>query len=88
MFLAVIADAWNSHLTIHHSVLESLPTTQPSFLATIRTMQQEEVNVTQPALFYRLGDALPYGLVACITSQLACVVNVFSLEFWMVSQVG
>jgi hypothetical protein len=88
MFLAIVANAWNPHLTVHHSVLESLPTTQPSFLAAIRTVQQEKINVTQSALFHRLGDTLPHGLIACITSQLACVVNVFPLQFWVFLQVG
>ena len=88
MFLAVIADTWNPHLAIHHRVLESLPTTQPSFLAAIRAVQQEEINVAQPAFFDGFGDALSHSLIARVTGQLARVVDVFSLEFWMVLQIG
>jgi hypothetical protein len=51
MLDAIVGDASNFDLAVVDGVLDGSPAVKTGFLAAVRRMQEEKVNVTQTALF-------------------------------------
>ena len=68
MLNAKVAHTSALHLSIVNGIFDCLPGLQSLGLATIRTMQQEQVNVSKAALLYGLF----YGLSRSIVGRIGC----------------
>lgn len=92
MLFTVIADTRDPDFSLKHGVFKRFPAGQTRFFASIWTVQQEQINISQSTLFHRIRDTLSHSLIApLITRQLACVVNILSLDlrvFFQVRQNG
>ena len=80
MLDAKVADTSGLHLSILNSVFDSLPAFQSFDCPTIRTVQQEEIDVAETALLYRLFDGLSCGIVRSVGRQFGCEMDVFSFQ--------
>lgn len=66
MFDAVITDTSRPHFTVTDSILYRLPRLQPFHFASIRTVQEEQVDVAQATLLHRLFDGLACSIVGSV----------------------
>lgn len=66
MFDAVITHTSRPHFTVINSILYRLPRLHPFHLATIRTVQEERVNLAQAPLLRRLFDGLACSIVGSV----------------------
>lgn len=80
MLDAKVADSTTLHLPILNGVLDSLPAFQSFALSTIRTVQQEQVDVAKTTLLHRLFDGLPRRIVGSVGCELRGEMYVFSFQ--------
>lgn len=80
MLDAVVTDAPGLDLPVVNRVLHGSPALQPGSLATVRAVQQEEVDVSEAAGLDGLLDRLARNVVRRVLRELRREVDVFPLE--------
>jgi len=83
MLFAKVTDAAYPHLTSVYGIFHSPPALQPVPLPTIRTMQEEEINIPETTLLHAPRNTLPRSLIIRITRKLGRVMYILSLELRM-----
>lgn len=87
MLHPIVAHPTSSHLALRNSILNRPPALQPFRLPAIRTMQQVQIQMPQPALLYTLLYLLSRRIVARIRLQFGGEPYVFSFELRVLLQV-
>lgn len=77
LFNAKITDTSRHHLAVQHRILHALPTIQSLPLPTVWTMQQIQINISQPALLQALLYRLSRLVVPVIRHELRRKPDVF-----------
>ena len=77
VFDTIITDAARLDFAIGNSILDRLPRSESRSFSTVRTVQEEEVDVPQSTLLHRAFDGCACGIIGAIGCKLGCEVEVF-----------
>ena len=80
MLDAEIADTSSLDLPIIDGIFDCSPALQPLSLASVWTVQQKEINVSQSALSHRLLDGSTSYIIASIARKLGGEMDILALE--------
>jgi hypothetical protein len=87
MFLPEVANAAYPDLPIFDRIFYRSPTIKPLLLATIRTVQQKEIDITKATLLDALGNTLSSGTVVAVAGQFGGIVDILTFQIRMFFQV-
>lgn len=80
VFLAEIADAAHADLAVLDRVFHGSPAFQAGLLAAVGAVEEEEVDVAQPALLDALLDAGSRTVISAIAGEFGGVVDILAFE--------
>lgn len=84
MLHPIITHTPGPHLPFNNRILDRAPTLQSLLLASIRTMQQIQIQITQPALLDTLLDGFPRLFVAAVFLELGGEPDVLPLQLLVI----
>lgn len=87
MLHPIITHTPRPHLPLSNRILDRAPTLQSLLLASIRTMQQIQIQITEPALLDTLLDGFPRLFVATVFFELGCEPEIFPLQLLVIFKV-
>ena len=80
MLHSIVAHSANFYLAFCDGIFHCLPALKSCFLASVRTVQKEEIDIAKAARLYALLDALPGRLVIRVGRKLGREVYILTFE--------